>query len=92
MVSPENGRCGGRGRGSHFEQCLGGLLRPRPAKDEWGLKYSGEVTATQDGKLNVAFTLADEGRLKPIHSVHVFALSGPDCYGSRTYLLKAPWP
>jgi hypothetical protein len=61
-----------------------------PSKDEWGLKYDGNVTATNDGKLNVSFTLADQGRLKPIHSVHVFALSHPNRDGSRTYLLKAP--
>lgn len=61
-----------------------------PSKDEWGLKYSGDVTATNAGKLNVSFTLADQGRLKPVHSVHVFALSKPDGSGSRTYLLKAP--
>ena len=61
-----------------------------PSPDEWGLKYTGDVTATSDGKLNVSFTLADPGRLKPIHSVHIFALSNPDRNGSRTYLLKAP--
>jgi hypothetical protein len=61
-----------------------------PSRDEWGLKYSGDVTATNDGKLNVSFTLADQGRLKPIHSVHIFALSNPGPDGSRTYLLKAP--
>ncbi len=63
-----------------------------PSPDEWGLKYTGDVTATPDGKLNVAFTLADPGRLKPIHSVHVFAMSPPDRSGSRTYLLKAGIP
>ncbi len=61
-----------------------------PSKDEWGLKYDGEVTVSNEGKLNVHFTLADQGRLKPIHSVHVFALSNPSRDGSRTYLLKAP--
>jgi hypothetical protein len=61
-----------------------------PSKDEWGLKYDGEVTATNDGKLNVTFTLADQGRLKPIHSVHIFAMTPPNPDGSRTYLLKAP--
>jgi hypothetical protein len=62
------------------------------SKDEWGLKYEGEVTATNEGKLNVSFTLADQGRLKPIHSVHIFALSKPRPDGSRVYLLKAPMP
>jgi hypothetical protein len=61
-----------------------------PSKDEWGLKYDGNVTVTNDGKLNVQFTLADQGRLKPIHSVHIFALTPPGRDGSRTYLLKAP--
>jgi hypothetical protein len=61
-----------------------------PSKDEWGLKYDGDVTVTNEGKLNVLFTLADQGRLKPIHSVHIFALSRPNSDGSRTYLLKAP--
>ena len=63
-----------------------------PSKDEWGLKYEGQVTATNDGKLNVSFTLADQGRLKPIHSVHIFAMTNPNPDGSRTYLLKAGMP
>jgi hypothetical protein len=62
------------------------------SNDEWGLKYDGAVTATRDGKLNVQFTLADPGRLKPIHSVHVFAMSPPDRDGSRAYLLKQGIP
>ena len=63
-----------------------------PSKDEWGLKYEGQVTVTKEGKLNVQFTLADEGRLKSIHSVHIFASTPPDSYGSSTYLLKAGMP
>ena len=58
------------------------------SKDEWGVKYRGEVEASGGEKLNVRFTLADQGRLKPIHSVFVMALSNPDFSGSRTYLLK----
>jgi hypothetical protein len=61
-----------------------------PSKDEWGVKYQGEVEAANGDKLNVRFTLADHGRLKPIHSVFVMALSNPDHSGSRTYLLKVP--
>jgi hypothetical protein len=61
-----------------------------PSKDEWGVKYRGEVKASNGDKLNVRFTLANQGRLKPIHSVFVMALSNPDRSGSRTYLLKAP--
>lgn len=39
-----------------------------PSKDEWGLKYG--VTAEEAGADTVIkFTLADEGRLRPIHSV-----------------------
>ena len=58
-----------------------------PSKDEWGLKYDAEVTAEGD-KLNVSFTLADQGRLKPIYSVSVVAFSNPRPDGGRTYLLN----
>ena len=58
-----------------------------PSKDEWGLKYDGEVTASGD-KLNVSFTLADQGRLKPIYSISVVAFSDLRKDGGRTYLLN----
>jgi hypothetical protein len=61
-----------------------------PSKDEWGLKYDVEVTAVEGDKLNVLFTLADEGRLKPIYSATVVAFSKPDSNGARRYLVKAP--
>ena len=61
-----------------------------PSKDEWGLKYDLEVIAADGDKLNVLFTLADEGRLKPIYSATVVAFSKPDSNGGRTYLVKAP--
>jgi hypothetical protein len=61
-----------------------------PTKDEWGLKYDGEVEAAKGDKLNVHFTITDQGRLKSVHSVFVMALSNPDRSGSRTYLLKTP--
>ena len=48
-----------------------------PSSDEWGLKYDVEVTASSGDELNVAFTLADGGRLKPIYSVTVVAFSKP---------------
>jgi hypothetical protein len=51
------------------------------------LKYDGEVEARGD-KLNVHFTIADQGRLKPIHSVFVMAFSNPDRTG--TQLVKTP--
>lgn len=60
-----------------------------PAKDEWGLKYDGEVDAANGEKLIVHFTIADQGRLKTIHSVFVMAFSKPDRSG--TYLVKAPF-
>jgi hypothetical protein len=60
------------------------------SKDEWGLKYDGEVDAANGDKLSVRFTIADQGRLKPIHSVFVMAFSNPDRSGSRTYLVKTP--
>jgi hypothetical protein len=61
-----------------------------PSKDEWGLKYDVEVNAADGDKLNVLFRLADEGRLKPIYSATVVALSNPNRDGGRTYLVKAP--
>jgi hypothetical protein len=61
-----------------------------PSKDEWGLKYEGEVNPADGDKLNVLFTLADHGRLKPIHSVFVMAFSNSEPNGARTSLVKAP--
>jgi hypothetical protein len=60
-----------------------------PSKDEWGLKYDVEVNAADGDKLNVNFTLADQGRLKPIYSATVIAFSNPNSDGSRSYLVKA---
>lgn len=60
-----------------------------PSKDEWGLKYEVEVNAADEGKLNVHFTLADQGRLTPIYSATVIAFSNPNSDGSRSYLEKA---
>jgi hypothetical protein len=59
-----------------------------PSRDEWGLKYEVEVNAADGDKLNVLFTLADQGRLKPIYSATVVAFSDP-ISNSGTYLLKA---
>src|SRR5262249_44807541 len=60
-----------------------------PSKDEWGLKYDVEVNAADGDKLNVLFTLADEGRLKPIYSATVVAFSNPSSDGARSYLVNA---
>lgn len=59
-----------------------------PSKDEWGLKYDGKVEAATGDKLNLHFTIADQGRLKPIHSVFVMAFSKPDRTGEQ--LVKTP--
>ena len=59
-----------------------------PSKDEWGLKYNGKVDAANGNKLNIHFTLANQGRLKPIHSVFVMAFSNPN--GTGTHLVKTP--
>jgi hypothetical protein len=59
-----------------------------PSKDEWGLKYEVEVNAADGDQLNVRFTLAEQGRLKPIYSATVVAFSNPRS-NDGSYLLKA---
>jgi hypothetical protein len=59
-----------------------------PSKDEWGLKYEVEVNPADGDNLNVLFTLADEGRLKPIYSATVVAFSNPRS-NDGAYLVKA---
>ncbi|HEY3968116.1 MAG TPA: hypothetical protein VGM05_26370 [Planctomycetaceae bacterium] len=59
-----------------------------PSKDQWGLKYVGQVDAAKGDKLIVRFTIADQGRLKSIHSVFVMAFSNPNRTG--TNLVKEP--
>jgi hypothetical protein len=61
-----------------------------PSSDEWGLKYDLKVNATSGDELNVAFTLSDGGRLKPIYSITVVAFSKPNPDGGRSYLVKTP--
>ncbi|MHB0956250.1 MAG: hypothetical protein ACYC6N_28505 [Pirellulaceae bacterium] len=61
-----------------------------PSSDEWGVKYDLKVNATSDDELNVAFTLSDGGRLKPIYSITVVAFSKPNRDGGRSYLVKTP--
>lgn len=62
-----------------------------PSPDDWKLKYEVEVSAVSADTLNVVFTLADEGRLKPIHSITVVAFSKQtDGAGGRSYDVKAP--
>lgn len=59
-----------------------------PSKDEWGLKYDGEIHAANGDKQIVHFTMAEQGRLKPIHSIFLMAFSNPDRTG--TNLVKTP--
>ncbi|HND50949.1 MAG TPA: hypothetical protein PLV92_01075 [Pirellulaceae bacterium] len=61
-----------------------------PSSDEWGLKYEVAISETSGDKLNVTFTLASEGRLKPIYSFTVVAFGKPASDGGRAYLVKAP--
>src|SRR4030095_13027619 len=61
-----------------------------PSKDEWGLKYDVAVSDADGDKATVVFALADEGRLKPFHSIEVVAFSKPDSQGGRSYDVKAP--
>lgn len=65
-----------------------------PSKDDWGLKYEVQLTAAGGGMVDVAFTLADEGRLKPVHSYTVVALSprggGSFAYDAKSQLTLKP--
>ena len=61
-----------------------------PSKDEWGLKYDVAVSDADADKATIVFTLADEGRLKPIYSATVVAFSRPDRDGGRSYNVNAP--
>ncbi|MBS0208181.1 MAG: hypothetical protein JSS27_04430 [Planctomycetes bacterium] len=62
-----------------------------PSKDEWKLKYDVQVVAADSDTLNVAFTLVDDGRLKPIYSIDLVAFSKQtDSQGGRAYDVKAP--
>jgi len=70
-------------------RCWAHFYELGPSKDEWGLKYECEVTAEKVDKLNVNFTLSDQGRLKPIYSVSVIAFSDLRKDGGRTYLVNS---
>jgi hypothetical protein len=61
-----------------------------PSKDDWGLKYDLQASETRGDALTVRFTLVDQGRLKPIYSITVVALSKLQSDGGRSYLVKAP--
>ena len=60
-----------------------------PSKDEWGFKYDVDVKDAGGDKVNVEFTLADEGRLKPFYTLEVIAFSKqPDEQGRYSYDVK----
>jgi hypothetical protein len=60
-----------------------------PSKDEWGLKYDVQVSDAGRDKVNIVFILAGEGRLKPIYSIELIALSkDTDSEGGHSYDVK----
>jgi hypothetical protein len=62
-----------------------------PSADEWGLKYEVDVQEADSDTLTVGFTLADEGRLRPIYSFDVVAFSKQtDNQGGRAYDVMEP--
>ncbi len=63
-----------------------------PSKDDWGVKYDVAVTQADKDNLNVVFTLADEGRLKPFWKLELISMSKPaDNQGSRMYDMRSPF-
>jgi hypothetical protein len=71
-------------------RCWAVFIPLGPSQDDWGLKYEVKLTAADGDKVNVHFTLADEGRLKPIFTTTVVAFSDPGYDGSRTFLAQSP--
>ena len=62
-----------------------------PSKDEWGLKYDVQVNDAGGGMQTVVFTVADEGRLKPVALIELIALNKEtDSQGGHAYDVKAP--
>lgn len=61
------------------------------SKNDWGMKYDVKVSAAGADKVNIVFTLTDEGRLKPIHSITVVALRSVGG-NSFAYDVKTPIP
>ena len=63
-----------------------------PSEDEWGVKYDVAVTQADKDNLNVVFTLADEGRLKPFYKLELISMSKPaDNQGSLMYDMRSPF-
>ena len=60
------------------------------SKDDWGVKYDVTVTQADKDNLNVVFTLADEGRLKPFWKLELISMSKPaDNQGTRIYDMRS---
>ncbi len=60
-----------------------------PSKNEWGLKYDVEINDVGGGKVNVVLIFADEGRLKPLDLIELFALNPQiDEQGGHSYDVK----
>jgi hypothetical protein len=57
-----------------------------PSPDDWGLKYNVTVEDNDSDMVTVVFTVADDGRLKPIYSIDLVAFSKQtDGQGGRSY-------
>lgn len=61
-----------------------------PSSDDWGLKYTVEVSEPNGELVTVTFKLTSAGRLAPINSATVVAFTKPKSDGGRAYLVKAP--
>ena len=73
------------------DRCWAIYYRLGPSKDEWGLKYDVAVNEADGDMVTVEFTLANEGRLKPIHSIDLVAFSKQtDSQGGRSYDVMVP--
>ena len=60
-----------------------------PSKDEWGLKYDVQINDAGGNNVTVVFTLADEGRLKPLTTVELYAFNPQtDEQGGHSYDVK----
>jgi hypothetical protein len=71
-------------------RCLAVYVPLGPSADDWGLKFDVQITAGDGDQMNVAFTLKDQGRLKPIATATLVAFSDPGRDGSRTFLAQTP--
>lgn len=62
-----------------------------PSKDEWGLKYDVAIEEVDSNTLQLVFTVADEGRLKPFYKLDLVAFSRQtDRRGGRAYDVDEP--